>query len=545
VAVQPDAATIPDPIRDRVAALGLTMLTLAVDGQAQLVGAARPIDRLIALSPLFRQLSARRWSELREAQGKALSLWPGVWLAPLPGRRRRRNDEQPLAVALMLSHAVLDSEQLHQVCDAHQVDRRAVIAGINPDTLLAEPEVQRLAVVLGWMQQDSVELTRQTFDLQTMTRQLGESYEELSLLYKMSSNMAVNQSPLQFLREVAGDLQQTIGLRWLTIQLSADERRLESLAGQIFTAGEVGCDDAQLRAVGEQIMRIQHDLSAGQVWDDTSQAPVESLRPLARQVIVVPLLHAGAPLGLIFGGDKSDGSHLTSVDSKLCKALANTLTIFLENMMLYEDMQAMFLGTLHALTNSIDAKDSYTHGHSERVALMSRKLAEAAGVAPEIVERVYISGLVHDVGKIGVPESVLCKPGQLTDEEFALIRQHPEIGARILQDIRQMQDLIPGVLYHHERWDGRGYPHGLAGEKIPLFGRIIGLADSFDAMSSNRTYRHALNHDQVISEIKRCAGQQFDPVLAQLFVELDFADFYRLIRRHQQNARRDGMEGAA
>jgi len=192
------------------------------------------------------------------------------------------------------------------------------------------------------------------------------------------------------------------------------------------------------------------------------------------------------------------------------------------------------MGTLHALTNSIDAKDSYTHGHSERVALMSRLLAQAAGLDPHVVERVYIAGLIHDVGKIGVPEAVLCKPGHLTQEEFDMIKLHPEIGSKILQDIRQMQDLVPGVLYHHERWDGRGYPHNLRGKEIPLFGRVIGLADAFDAMSSNRTYRQALDHKQVINEIKRCAGSQFDPELAQIFVNLDFTPFYELIQKHQR-----------
>jgi HD-GYP domain-containing protein (c-di-GMP phosphodiesterase class II) len=138
------------------------------------------------------------------------------------------------------------------------------------------------------------------------------------------------------------------------------------------------------------------------------------------------------------------------------------------------------------------------------------------------------------VGKIGVPEAVLCKPGHLTQEEFNLIKLHPEIGSKILQDIRQMQDLIPGVLYHHERWDGKGYPHNLRGREIPLFGRLIGLADAFDAMSSNRTYRQALDHEQVLKEIKRCAGTQFDPELADIFVKLDFGPFYELISRHQR-----------
>ncbi|MEL7087887.1 MAG: HD-GYP domain-containing protein, partial [Planctomycetota bacterium] len=204
----------------------------------------------------------------------------------------------------------------------------------------------------------------------------------------------------------------------------------------------------------------------------------------------------------------------------------------------FEDSQTLFLGTLHALTRAIDAKDSYTFGHSERVAALSRLLAQAADLDESTAERVYLSALVHDVGKIGVPESVLCKPGRLTDEEFELIKAHPEIGAKIIRDIRQMEDLIPGVMHHHERWDGRGYPHRLGGLDIPLFGRIIGLADAFDAMSSNRTYRSALDHERVLKEIRLNRGTQFDPELAERFFEIDFTPFFTLIHRHRAQANR-------
>ena len=201
--------------------------------------------------------------------------------------------------------------------------------------------------------------------------------------------------------------------------------------------------------------------------------------------------------------------------------------------MLFEDAQSLFVGTLHALTSAIDAKDSYTFGHSERVALLSQMLARAAGIDEPTVERIYLAGLVHDVGKIGVPEKVLCKPGRLTDTEFEQIKMHPDIGGRIIRDIRQMKDLIPGVMHHHERWDGRGYPGRLAEYDIPLFGRVIGLADAFDAMSSDRTYRKALEIDHVLEEIKTHAGRQFDPELAEIFIKLDFQPYFDLIDRHR------------
>jgi HD-GYP domain-containing protein (c-di-GMP phosphodiesterase class II) len=152
----------------------------------------------------------------------------------------------------------------------------------------------------------------------------------------------------------------------------------------------------------------------------------------------------------------------------------------------------------------------------------------------QLVEQYRIAGLVHDVGKIGVPEAVLTKPGRLTDEEFDQIKLHPQIGHNILRDIPSLAPVLPGVLSHHERWDGRGYPHRIAGEEIPLIARVLALADTFDAMSSNRSYRPALPREKVLAEILRCGGTQFDPALSPVFVQLDLADFDEALQQHRE-----------
>jgi HD-GYP domain-containing protein (c-di-GMP phosphodiesterase class II) len=240
-----------------------------------------------------------------------------------------------------------------------------------------------------------------------------------------------------------------------------------------------------------------------------------------KHFVAYPLRQDGTELGVCYTINCTDAGDYTSVDVQLFRAVVDRLAAALHNQHLYDDLADLLMGMLHALVNSVDAKDPYTFGHSGRVAYFSRALANEAGLSRVECERVYLSGLLHDIGKIGVPDAVLTKPGRLTNEEFDLLKKHPEIGQRILSRVRQIQDLVPGVLYHHERMDGRGYPHGLAGQDIPLFGRIICIADSFDAMTSNRTYRAALPIPMAIAELRRCSGSQFDPFLAEKFLAAD------------------------
>ncbi len=535
---QPAAQPALSPrLSDRLASLGVTVLSVTADGRATPVGACRWIEQLLIASPVFRAMIIERWKDFDESLGQALLLWPGLSVAPLPtGRRRRAAAERfqkRRLIALFLHNELTHAEQFQAVCDAAGVDRQAASAKLDPRQCVTPEEAGRLAAMLMWMQEDATEIDRRLSELRGLSAELSESYEELSLLYKLSNHMTVNQEPRRFLETAVRELNQVSGLSWLVLRLIDNEPRLEALAGAVFASGAMTLTDDQARDVGGELIRRLPVDGQPLIADDASVLGIDQLHNAARSLLATPVHFEGRTLGVLYGGDKIDGSHISSVDSKLCHSLAGNLSIFLANTMLYDDMQSMFLGTLHALTNAIDAKDSYTHGHSERVALMSRMLAQHAGFEPMLIERIYISGLVHDVGKIGVPESVLCKPGKLTDEEFSLIKMHPEIGARIIEDIRQMQDLVPGVLHHHERWDGRGYPHGLAGQSIPLMGRVIGLADAFDAMSSNRTYRRALELPDVLEEITRCAGQQFDPDLVDAFQSLDFEPFFDLIEKHQ------------
>lgn len=181
---------------------------------------------------------------------------------------------------------------------------------------------------------------------------------------------------------------------------------------------------------------------------------------------------------------------------------------------------ALFEETTEALANAIDAKDKYTHGHSARVAVLSRRIAQEAGFSATECKQVYFAALLHDVGKIGVPDDVINKPGKLTAEEFEQIKLHPVLGYQILSSIRQSPYLSVGAHYHHERYDGKGYPDGLSGEDIPVIARVIAVADAYDAMTSTRSYRNALADQRVRDEIANGMGKQFDYEFAAILLRL-------------------------
>jgi putative nucleotidyltransferase with HDIG domain len=175
---------------------------------------------------------------------------------------------------------------------------------------------------------------------------------------------------------------------------------------------------------------------------------------------------------------------------------------------------------LSMLSRAIEARDPYTRGHSTRVTELAEAVARRLGWSEGQIATLRVGGPLHDIGKLAVSDEVLCKEGRLDDDELAQIREHPKIGAKLLLRVTALREAIPYVLYHHERWDGTGYPSGKAGEEIPVEARVLAVADAFDAMTSDRPYRSALSHEEALAEVERCAGTQFDPKIARVFLEV-------------------------
>ena len=241
-----------------------------------------------------------------------------------------------------------------------------------------------------------------------------------------------------------------------------------------------------------------------------------------RSVMCVPLRTTDEILGALYVDSLSGPGRFNETDLELLAAIGNQAGVALHRVRLLSEIERLLIDTIRAIAATIDAKDGYTHRHSERVAMLSKHIAAHMGMTEKEQETVELSALLHDVGKIAVPDSILNKPDRLTPEEFAEMKKHPEHGARILSNIQSpaVTAVLPGVRSHHEKWDGTGYPDALSGEDIPLLGRLLGVADFFDALTSARAYRAATPVDEAVQLIREGAGTHFDPEIVALFVFL-------------------------
>lgn len=234
----------------------------------------------------------------------------------------------------------------------------------------------------------------------------------------------------------------------------------------------------------------------------------------------VPLLKDDQVLGVLNVRHKKGGGDFSEDELSLAARFANVAALSISKAGLHSELRQLFVHSIRALANAVDARDPYTSGHSERVTRFSVLIAIAMGFNGEALEELRYASLLHDIGKIRIRDAILHKPGKLTDDEFEEMKRHPEYGVEIMQPVRAFQTILPYMLYHHERYDGRGYPHGLKGEGIPLQARIMCVADCFDAMTSDRPYRKGMPVEAAVAELQKYRGSQFDPEATDLFLHL-------------------------
>jgi HD-GYP domain-containing protein (c-di-GMP phosphodiesterase class II) len=453
---------------------------------------------------------------------------PGVLLAAFPYVEKRQLGG--ILVLAAKSTAFKLNDEVIGVCGRLGLDGVWLSQQADELPSYGEEALQRQARMMLAMVRDQVRLASMETEIESLSGQLADTYEELSLIYQISGGMRVNRRASDFFKQACLDVLDVMNIRGMGVSL----RGAESMRHDPVIYGQVALPPGKIFKLSDDLMQLLEQRKGPLLINNLAKDKnLAWLSDHGHSLLAVPLQRQDKMLGCLFAIDKHDGE-FNSVDSKLLTSISNESAIYLENAILFEDVHELMMGIIRSLTSAIDAKDAYTCGHSERVAILSRTLASAAGLAESDVDRIYMAGLLHDVGKIGVPEAVLQKTGRLTPEEFEQMKKHPQVGAHILADLKQVADIVPGVMHHHERYDGKGYPTGLSGEQIPMMGRIICLADCFDAMTSNRTYRKALPLEVALAEIRRCGGTQFDPALTEVFLKIGVDRLRDLLRDHHR-----------
>lgn len=395
-----------------------------------------------------------------------------------------------------------------------------VSAGLAAPTEAPQSAATSPAEDLAWLAAAFTRVSQEWYKLagdhaqevEVLSESLGETYEELSFIYRLNEAMNLTASHRTYMQDLAEELRNLIAADTIIVRL------LEGDVGGKDRADTIVAGQANL-PVDALLEQIDRERLANRGYE-IGQLETPGVAG-TYQVLATPIARYARQIGLIAAFRVDPQGKFNNIDVTRVSSIAKSVAVILENFRLYDNLRNLFMGTVRALIRSIDAKDPYTCGHSERVATISRRLLLAMGGSDQHAERVYLCGLLHDIGKIGITEEVLHKPGRLTAQEYAMVKQHPPVGGAILEGIGELEDIIPGVLHHHERLDGKGYPAGLSGQNIPLFARVLAVADTFDAMTSERPYRRALSVAVAVEELNRHAGTQFDPVVVEALMGLD------------------------
>ncbi len=498
--------------------------------------------------PILGKVSA----ELQSCFGVDFALWDGD-----EGRLLRRADDQPPGDEMLLSALVQsvarergpqfigDEDCVVQLAIPLRKDRgpvRVAVATFATAHLEPDEDASSAAKLLGvssaetvhWVNRQSLwspdallrlgralldkiaaetKAARLEGEIESVSENLASTYEEISLLYDMIRNLRISSSE-QSLAEAALNLvhehlpAESVVLQYLPVAEEGSATYKARTRTLWLTDGDppVDCDrfSELVQTLGLHAGSNPYVANGGVTSEP--DWPVEGIR----QLIITPLCEGDNLFAWLASFNHTDGGEFGTVEASLLSSLGVMLGIHSGNRELYRQQAEFLADVVRAMSSAIDAKDPYTCGHSDRVARIAVRLAKEMGLEGDALSTIYMAGLLHDIGKIGVDEKVLRKPSGLTDEEYEHIKRHPALGYKILVDIKRLSDVLPGVLHHHEQWNGQGYPHGLAAEEIPEIARIVGVADAYDAMTSDRPYRKGMPLERVHRIFREDAGRYWD-----------------------------------
>ncbi|HEX3869941.1 MAG TPA: HD domain-containing phosphohydrolase [Pirellulales bacterium] len=449
---------------------------------------------------------------------------------------KARDGEVLVAVGLYLTR---------EVKQTGDVVRAASVFGLTPDRLLPwcqaqTPVVANTVELVSDLLVAKLEADLRVQNLEDENNKLSShitsTFEEISILYRLTHNLKLSSN--------CSDLA-AMALNWLSAVIPAEGLLVHFVAqpetsptatvlreAKHIIHGRCPLDEAAFTGL---VAKLECNPSGRPVvMNRAATAGADWPCPSVRELVVVALTEGERTFGWLAAFNHRQHGEFGTIEANLLSSVAAILGIHSSNLDLYRQQAEVLADVVRAMSSAIDAKDPYTRGHSDRVARVSVRLAQELGCDQDTLKTLYMAGLLHDLGKIGIDDNVLRKPGKLTEAEFEHVKTHVEIGYRILRDLRKMQSVLPVVLHHHESWDGKGYPHGLKGENIPFLARIAAVADAYDAMASDRPYRNGMPDDKLDEVIREGAGKQWDARVVEAFFRVrdDIREISR--REHTQ-----------
>ncbi|MGB7991527.1 MAG: HD domain-containing phosphohydrolase [Candidatus Methylophosphatis roskildensis] len=413
------------------------------------------------------------------------------------------------------------------------------IAGLQPDA--AATDLDNVAEALDDITAAIADECRLHYELGSVTEELAHRYEELHLLYRVDEQLCLQGHRPELIENLLKNCAEQLGVDVVALT--------QPVAGLCLSAALPSKPIHNLDLVlvelrGDLFRFIQASRDSVVLNDGNDPRRAYIFTDMPYKVLACPIRQGNTIDGALVLINHDDKPNFTNSDRRLAEILANQLSSLLQSMALVQQLAAFNRQMASALVEAVEAKDPYTRGHSERVNFLSMEIGRALGLADEELEDLHWGSLLHDVGKIGIPDAVLCKPSRLTSDEYSFIMVHPERSYEILRHIDYLKNAVQGARHHQEKFDGTGYPHGLKGERIPLHGRIIAVADTYDSITSSRAYRPGRSHEVAMKEVERVCGSQLDPALVAVFREVCAAepDWLRRfgIRRERQEEAQHG-----
>ena len=396
-----------------------------------------------------------------------------------------------------------------------------------------QPYVTKLAELHLAHRREQLRVEQLESENAQFAQQVGDDFEEMTFLRTMAENLVVSDTSLGIKEVVKRSFEMLYGILGAEVLCFIEKDRHGSPRCTIRRNTKNTSACRSLEDCTALARRYCPGVDSGPLvrnglGSETDQVPLSG----AQQLLIVPVRTSVRQFGWFMAINRGPGFTQHGKAPLLCSSVhefgtweasllstaASVIASHASNLELLREKGKLLVNVVRSMVSAVEAKDAYTCGHSERVALYTKRLAQHMGYDEEAAERIYLTGLLHDVGKIGISDATLNKAGRLTDEEFAEIKEHPDHGWSILCELRQLAYVLPGVLHHHERFDGAGYPDGLSGTNIPLDARIMAVADAYDAMTSNRAYREGMPHEKAVAILREGAGTQWDPEIVGAFL---------------------------